>query len=141
MTSAKQQSGVALVAVIFLVVVIGAALVVLARLSVQSNAQITQSLLKARAEQAASAGIEYAVQRLVESGSPADVCSNDLAGSTVDVPAYADFEVTLNCELSTYQQSNPASEVDLYQLTSDAEYGDVDDADYSWSRLETQLTL
>lgn len=140
MTAAKQQRGVALVAVIFLIVVIGAALVVLARLSTQSNAQITQSLLQARGKQAALAAAEFGIQRLVESGSPGTLCSG-WSNTTVSVPAYAAFTVQISCSQSTYQDNNPSAQFELYRLVSEAQYGNLGDPDYTWVRLESAIEL
>ena len=127
----NRQQGVALVAVIFLIVVIGAALLVMARLSVQSNAQVTQSLLQARARQAAHAGIEWGVQTLQEMTNPD--CS--AFGGTVNVPAYSNYTVTVTCSVSTY---NFTQQIQLFRLNATAELGSsASDADYVWTTLDT----
>ncbi|MEP4548323.1 MAG: hypothetical protein ABJ000_19250 [Saccharospirillum sp.] len=133
----KPQQGVALVAVIFLIVVIGAALVVISRLSISSSAQVTQNLLQSRARQAASAGLEWATQRLVEEGSGACV-----ANTTVTVPAYSDYTVTVRCTEGRYNRPNPvAQRVYLYRLTAQAAFGNLNDANYVWTHRNATVEL
>ncbi len=133
----KPQQGVALVAVIFLIVVIGAALVVISRLSVSSSIQVTQNLLQTRARQAAAAGLEWATQQLVEQGGPA--CS---ANTTVAVPAYSDYTVTVHCTEGVYNKPNPASQrVFLYRLTAEAAFGSMNDANYVWTQRNATVEL
>lgn len=133
----KPQQGVALVAVIFLIVVIGAALVVISRLSISSSAQVTQNLLQTRARQAASAGLEWATQQLVEQGATA--CSGN---TTVAVPAYSDYTVTVLCSEGVYNKPNPASQrVFLYRLTAQAAFGSMNDANYVWTQRNATVEL
>jgi len=131
------QQGVALVAVIFLIVVIGAALVVISRLSISSSAQVTQNLLQMRAHRAASAGLEWATQRLVEEGATA--CS---AETTVTVPAYGDYTVTVRCTEGVYNRPNPAAQrVFLFRLTAEAAFGTLNDANYVWTQRNATVEL
>lgn len=133
----KPQQGVALVAVIFLIVVIGAALVVISRLSISSSAQVTQNLLQTRARQAASAGLEWATQSLVEQGATA--CT---ANTTVAVPAYSDYTVTVRCTEGVYNRPNPASQrVFLYRLTAEASFGNMNDTNYVWTQRNATVEL
>lgn len=133
----KPQQGVALVAVIFLIVVIGAALVVISRLSISSSAQVTQNLLQTRARQAASAGLEWATQQLVEQGATA--CS---ANTAVTVPAYSNYTVTVRCTEGVYNRPNPASQrVFLYRLTAEAAFGSLNDANYVWTQRNATVEL
>ena len=133
----KPQQGVALVAVIFLIVVIGAALVVISRLSISSSAQVTQNLLQSRARQAASAGLEWATQRLGEEGSGA--CAAD---TTITVPAYSDYTVTVSCTERAYNRPNPVSQrVFLYRLTAEAAFGNMNDANYVWTQRNATVEL
>ncbi|EAR07773.1 hypothetical protein [Reinekea blandensis] len=131
-----KQQGVALIAAIFLIVIIGAAVILLASLSTRNAQQTTQSLLKTRAEQAANAGIEASVQRLIE-----DISSTYLwcDGSTanVAVPAYTDFTVLVTCTQHEYHRTSQP--VTLIYLSATAESGSVDSVDYVWT--ETMATL
>lgn len=125
-----RQNGIALVAVIFLIVVIGAALAVMARLSVQSNAQITQSLLQARAKQAAAGGLEWGIQSIVED----QTCE---ASTTVNLPAYPGYTVTVTCASGAYNR--PSQSITLYRLTARAVTGAPGDADYVWTQLDMSV--
>lgn len=128
----NRQQGIALVAVVFLIVVIGAALIVMTRLSVQSNAQVTQSLLQARAKQAAQAGIEWGVQTLQEMTTPD--CGPPFGGE-INVPAYSNYTVTVTCTVSTY---NFTQQIELFRLTATAQFGNsTNDVDYVWTTLDT----
>lgn len=134
MRSLSQQKGVTLVAVIFLIVVLGAAVTVLARLSAQSSAQTTQSLLQARAKQAAAAGIEWGVQTLVEGG---DCGTLESSGSDLNVGAYPNVRVDLTCEANGPYNRN--QQITLYRLAAQATYGEPDDADHVWAELNTTV--
>lgn len=128
----KRESGIALIAAIFLVVVIGAALVILATLSVRNSQQTTQNLLQARAYLSASAALEYAVQTIVETAS----CPTN---GPVSVPSYSDFSVNLNCSSNAYNR--PSQEITLFELTATAEFGTVDSADYVWTEQKATIEL
>lgn len=132
----QKQQGVALIAAIFLVVVIGAAVVILASLSTRNSQQTTQNLLKARAEQAAQAGIEATVQRLIEDSSGTYAwCDGTTAN--VPVPAYTDFTVQVTCTQNEYHR--PSQPITLINLSATAEFGSADRGDYVWT--ETMATL
>lgn len=138
MTSPRQQQGFTLVAVIFLVIVLGGALAIMATLSSQSTGQITQNLLQSRARLAAQAGLEWATQRLVTEtdSNRATLCSATLQGANVQVPAYhPDFSVSLLCQRRPY--SNSA--IVLYDLTARAEYGQLGAPDYVWTEQNATL--
>lgn len=129
--SQHAQSGIALIAAIFLIVIIASALVILATLSVRNTEQTTQNLLKTRAQMAASAAGEFAVQSLIEnSGSN---CAT-LNGSVVSIPEYSNFNVSLSCSENDYNR--PSQQITLFNLITVAEYGTVGDPDYVWTELE-----
>ena len=135
MTSPQRQQGFTLVAVIFLIIVLGGALALLATLSTQSSGQITQNLLQSRARLAAQAGLEWGTQLLVTAGDPATACTGTLAGASVTVPAYPTISVSLLCQQRQY--GNPA--IVLYDLTARAEYGQLGAADYVWTEQNATL--
>ncbi len=132
----KKQQGVALVAAIFIVVIIGTALVVMATLSVRTSEQTTQNLLQIRAQFAASAAIEERIQRLIE-GTITD-CSQGTAGSSaISVPAYSEFTVTLSCLFNQYNR--PAQRISLYELSAIAVYSSPDNPDYVWAEVNASV--
>lgn len=132
----KQQQGIALIAAIFLVVIIGSALVLLATLSTRNSQQTTQSLLQIRAQIAAQAGLEYAVQRLVLAPTNTAWCTGT---QSVSIAVYSEFSVNLTCNSNIYNR--PSQQITLYRLETTAEYGNQDSADYAWSKLEATVEL
>jgi Tfp pilus assembly protein PilX len=127
-----KQNGVALMAAIFLVVVIGLAVVVMSVLATRNTQQNTQSLLQMRAQSAAAAGLEYAVQQLVETGT----CSNI---ASLTVPALTNFSVSLTCISSKHHR--PPNQITLFELSAVAEYGSETEADYVWTELTSTVEL
>lgn len=133
----KKESGIALIAAIFLVVVIGVALIVLASLTVRNTQQSTQNLLKARAQLAASSGLEATVQRIILAPAATGWCNGSAA--SVNVPAYSDFSVQITCSENSYNR--PSQAIALYTLSATAEYGSSDDIDYVWTEISATIEL
>lgn len=128
----KNQQGIALIAAIFLVVVIGVALVVLATLSGRNTQQTTQNLLQMRAQSAAISAIEFGVQNILVN----DACDADIP---VAISAFANFNVRLQCVSADF---NPASQsITLYNLNATAEFGSPADADYVWAEMSATVEL
>lgn len=131
----KNQRGIALIAAIFLVVVIGAALVLLATLSLRGSQQTTQNLLQMRANAAAQAAIDYGVQLLISGTN----CSAPSLQGSVAVPAYADFTINLSCSQNSYNRTSQA--ISIIELSVVVEYGTVDTPDYVWVNQKTTVEL
>jgi MSHA biogenesis protein MshP len=128
----SSQRGVALVAAIFLIVVIGLAVVVMSVLATRNTQQNTQSLLQMRAQSAAAAGLEYAAQNIVTTSTCTNVSGlalNGLSGFSVDV----------SCVSNEYNR--PSQKITLFRLRAIAEYGNVGNADYVWSELTSTVEL
>ena len=135
----KQQRGVALIAAIFVIVIIGSALVILSSLVVRTGEQTTQNLLQIRARLAADAGIEAIIQQLVED-SDSSACS-DTATITNDisVPAYSTFTVTVNCRF--YRYNFNAQALRIYQLEASAQHSEPALTDYIWAQVTASLEM
>ena len=131
----KKQQGIALIAAIFLVVVIGAALALLATLSLRGSQQTTQNLLQARAQAAAQSAIEYGAQLLVNGTS----CTGAELNTTMTLPAFANYIATLNCTQNIYNR--PSQTISLFKLQVTVEYGTPNTADYVWTQTEATLEL
>ncbi len=131
----KNQRGIALIAAIFLVVVIGAALVLLATLSLRGSQQTTQNLLQMRANAAAQAAIDYGVQLLISGTN----CSAPSLQGSVAVPAYADFTTNLSCRQNNYNRTSQA--ISIIELSVVVEYGTADSPDYVWVNQKTTVEL
>jgi type II secretory pathway pseudopilin PulG len=135
LAATKKQQGVALIATIFLVVIIGALVVLLGTLSLRNTEQTTQSLLQIRAQQAVNSAQEYAVQSLIETDGAS--CASVLNNATLSIPEYSNYSVQLTCSSTDYNR--PSQQITLYQLIATAEYGSVDDTDYVWTKLEATV--
>ena len=131
----RNQRGIALIAAIFLVVVIGAALVLLATLSLRGSQQTTQNLLQMRANAAAQAAIDYGVQLLISGTN----CSAPSLQGSVAVPAYADFTINLSCRQNNYNRTSQA--ISIIELSVVVEYGTADSPDYVWVNQKTTVEL
>lgn len=132
MKSYSSQRGVALIAAIFLIVVIGLAVVVMSILATRNTQQNSQSLLQMRAQSAAMAGLEYAAQHIVTSGS----CTND---SGVNLDGLTNFSIDILCV--SHEHNLPSQKITLFEVYAIAEYGSVGDADYVWSELTSTIEL
>lgn len=129
----RPQQGIALIAAIFLIVIIGAAVVLLSTLSSRNTQQNTQNLLQFRAQLAAQAAIEYGIQYLTQGGS----CSDSDLNSTVIVTAYSGFTVDLTCTSNPYNR--PSQQITISKLTATAQLGVAADPDYVWAQIITYI--
>ena len=138
----KHQSGIALIAAIFLVVVIGAALVLLATLSLRNSQQTTQNLLQTRSQLAANAGIEWIIQSLIVNGSAApcaSVTAPPATATTLALAAYPSMTVIVSCDFTTFNR--PSQLKTLYRITATAEFGTINEPDYAWAEVEATIEL
>lgn len=129
----KQQRGVALIAAIFVIVVLGLAVVVMSVLAVRSSQQTTQSLLALRAEQAAASAIDYTTQRLVASA--AKDCS--VVPASLSLDAFSDYAITLGCSANNYNR--PSDAATLLTITATVEFGTVNSSDYVWRQMHATV--
>ncbi|MFQ3232198.1 hypothetical protein [Reinekea sp.] len=128
----SSQRGVALVAAIFLIVVIGLAVVVMSVLATRNTQQNTQSLLQMRAQSASMAGLEYAAQQIVVSSS----CTNEF---DLALPALPGFSIDILC--ISNEHNRPSQTITLFEVRAITEYGNVGDPDYVWSELTSTIEL
>jgi len=131
----KKQKGVALIAAIFLVVVIGGAVVLLSVLSLRNSQQTTQNLLQFRAQAAANAALEFAVQSLVEGID----CSNPALNGATNIPQFSDFTVTLSCASNNYNR--PSQSITILNLSAIAQFGSPNAPDYVWTQIDATIEL
>lgn len=129
----QNQQGIALIAALFLVVIIGAAVVLMAVLSIRNSQQTTQNLLQTRAVMAANAAIEYGAHSLVNGSDCVTIAG------TVNVPAFSDFSVTLTCADNSYNRTSQA--ITIFELSVVAEFGSEADADYVWTQTDATIEL
>lgn len=116
---APRQTGFALVAAMFVMIII--AMVVLAMMRLAGNQHGTNSLAiqQARAYQAARAGLDWGIaQASPPAGAPSCAANApvSLAGSNL-----SEFTVAVTCNVSNYSENGTA--VNIYRLTATAQNG------------------
>jgi len=136
--SRSAERGVALIAAIFLVVIIGAGVVLLSVLSVRNSQQTTQNLLQIRAHLSVDAALEFAVQSL-EEGVTCAVLNSSYADELL-IEGYPGFTTTLTCEQNNYI-GPPANTTGILTLVATSISGSAAGADYVWARSEAAVEL
>lgn len=124
----RKQRGITLVGAIFVLVIVallGQFLVSITGVQRQTGLLALQS---ARAYQAANAGIEWGIDRVVNAAS--------CAASTNLSPNINNFAVNVNCsQVGSYTEAD--NTVLIYRISSTSEYGSYGDPDYASRRLQT----
>ena len=130
----RDQRGVALIAALFLLVVLAALGVYMVTMSGVESRTPVFALQGARAFEAARSGVEWGIYQAEQQPTPA--CS---ASTTFPV---GDFSVTVNCSqqpaAGTFKEG-PLS-YHVYQLSALAELGSYGSADYVSRQVETRVT-
>jgi len=127
----RPERGFALVAALFVMVVIAVVVAAMSRLSVTQNASLDLGIQQARAYQAARAGLEWGLHQLLLDGT----CSPSNPALSMANSGLDEFTVTLACA-SLYSYSKES----LYRLTATASNGSPDSrADYAWRQLEVTV--
>lgn len=130
----RPERGFALVAALFLIVIIALVLATMSRLAVNQSADADLALQQARAYQAARAGLEWGIHQVRASGSCASG-SVDLAGGNL-----SDFSVGLSCSRRDYTDDAGAP-LSLFRLEATASNGTPGSRlDYAWRRLTATVT-
>lgn len=141
----RPERGFALVAALFVMVIIAVVVATMSRLSVTQNTSLDLAIQQARAYHAARAGLEWGLHQLMLE-SNAGVCpvnaAVSMSGSGLD-----DFGVSLACVklpcatavcAQTYTEGTRT--FNLYRLTATASNGSPDSrVDYAWRRLEVTV--
>jgi len=133
----SSQSGVALIAVIFIMLVIGGAIGMMMKFSNISQANFDQSIQLTRAELAAKSALSWGIYhakndndcsnvRLPDSSTPTD---------TMTLTAYPGFEMTVSCILNQYNGN-----ISIMQITATAQFGNnPSDNDYVWRSISATV--
>lgn len=119
------QRGFGLVAAMFLIVIIAALIAVMARLALTQNATNSLAIQQARAYQAARAGLELGIYRVLDGQDCAAVF--DLDGFQVSVATCPSQDV------GTLPEEGRA--VSFFSVESTAEFGAPGSPDYAYRRL------
>jgi len=124
----SRQHGFGLVAAMFVIIIITAVITAMARLAETQNATNSMAIQQARAYQAARAGLEWGINRVVN-GQPC-ASSFSLAG----------FSIIVTCAPTppmTVAEENKA--VQFYELVATAEFGAAGSPDYAYRRLSVMV--
>ena len=142
----RPERGFALVAALFVMVIIALVIMMMSRLSVTQNAGLDLGIQQARAYQAARAGLEWGLYQLLREDNLAGTCpessSISMAGSGL-----TDFRVSLDCVKlpcstvsCTQDYTDGLLPFNLYRLTATASNGNpAERADYAWRQLEVTV--
>ena len=132
MTRPSRSTGAALISAIFLIIVLVALGAAMVSLSTVQQDTATKSVLAARVYYGAKAGLEWAIQRAIATGS--------CAGSATFTPAgtgFAGESVTVTCAAS---QHGAGTNVFTYYIASTATTGALGTLTYAERRMEATVS-
>jgi len=139
----KNNNGFALIAVIFLMVIMAGAVLMMGRLSDMQQAERNLEVLGARANSAAKSALQWAVYRL--SDNDAYFCNTATTSVTaptwtLDEGSLKGFDVTLTCNKTEFAQG--LTTITTYALTAAASYNTYDgDAEYVYRKVSAVIEL
>ncbi len=128
----RRQRGFALVAAIFLLVVLASLGVFIVRVSGVQQQTVNIALLGARAFEAAVAGIEWGAFRAIDAGS----CTNTTLNLTEG--GLDGFDVDVSCSSSAHTEEGNA--YNLYDIDVEARAGVYGTPDYVSRRMQATIT-
>lgn len=128
----NNQRGFSIVMAIFILVVVGLLGGYMVRMSGVQFSTFNQSLLGARAYQAAHAGIEWGIARISNGGTCTDV-----QGQTLNFAGLNGFSVRMTCSSQTFSEAdqNPS----IYRIGALSEFGSYAGSDYTARQLEVAI--
>jgi len=126
------QRGFALVAAIFLIVVLASLGVVIVRISGVQQHTVNIALLGARAFEAAVAGMEWGAFQALDSGACTSTTLNLTEGGLTG------FDVDVTCSSSAHTESGNV--YNLYLIDAEARYGVYGTPDYVSRRMQARVT-
>ncbi|MCM2319751.1 MAG: hypothetical protein NDI93_10540 [Pseudomonas sp.] len=141
----RPERGFALVAALFVMVIIAVVVATMSRLSVTQNTSLDLAIQQARAYHAARAGLEWGLHQLMAESNTTGICpvgSLSLAGSGLSEFSVSLTCVKLPCATATCVTSYTEGirTFNLYRLTATADNGSPDSrVDYAWRRLEVMV--
>ncbi len=125
-----RQQGITLIGAIFVLIIVsllGQYLVNIAGVQQKTSLLALQS---ARAYHAANAGIEWGIDRVINSAT--------CVASTTLSPAISNFTVIVNCQLLGSYSENTVTK-NVYFITANSAYGSYGDTDYVARSLEVSI--
>lgn len=126
----SKQKGITLIGAIFVLVIVSLLGIYLVKITGAQRQMVLMNLQSARAYQAANAGIEWGIARLINSNS----CTN-----TTNLDSKLNgFNVSVSCTLLQAGGYDEAGEtINVYQITSSSVFGNYTDTNYTSRELET----
>jgi MSHA biogenesis protein MshP len=130
----KTQRGFSIVMAIFVLVVLGLLGGYMVRMAGVQLSTYNQTLLGARAYQAAHAGIEWGIARISNGGNCADIN----AQTAMSFAGLNGFSVRLNCSNQSYSEAdqNPT----VYRISALSQFGSYSSSEYVARELEVSIT-
>lgn len=129
----NHQRGFSLVAAIFILVVLGLLGGYMLKLSAVQHRTFDDALQGAKAYQGARAGIEWAIARISNGGSCADIG----AQTAMTFNGLEGFSVGLSCSSTSYSEAN--SNMVVYRINALAQFGNYTDSDYVAREIEVSI--
>lgn len=139
MMSLSRQKGFSLVTAIFLLVVLASLGAFMVTIGGTQRTTTIAAIQGARAYQAASSGIEWAIPRLLAPGTD---CTAITANSsyTLNVTGMNGFDVSVSCEGTTHTEAGPPGNVKIYSITSVATFGTYGSPDFVRRRITATIS-
>lgn len=135
--SLQQQNGMALIAVIFIMIVMSGAVLMMSRLADMQAAERTMDVMAARAQSSAKAGLQWAIKQIQDNGS----CPGASETFTMDAESdLSGFSVTVTCGATDFTEG--LNTITLYNVTAQANFSAIDTTgEYVFRRLTAVVEL
>lgn len=129
----KTQRGFSIVMAIFVLVVLGLLGGYMVRMAGVQLSTFNQTLLGARAYQAAHAGIEWSIARISNGGS----CTDVNAQTAMSFAGLNGFSVRLNCSSEHYSEAD--KNLTVYRINALSQFGSYSSSEYVARELQVSI--
>ena len=119
--TARRQQGVALIAAVFLIAVLGSIAAYMVISSSRAQLQPVQAKLAAEAYQAARAGLEWGAYQAIVNGAADPTACN--SGGGFSPPGLDEFTVVVNCNSSVHRDGAGNTEIRIFVINATASTG------------------
>ena len=140
----RRFRGFALPSAIFLLVILAGLAAFLVNISMTQHATSAQDVQGARAYQAARAGIEWGLYRVLDPlnatvVAPGDAAWPKLPGCATGTLAIEGFTVAVDCAAFSYAEAGSSRQIRVYRLTATASAGAVGTAGFVERQVEVTV--
>ncbi|MCG8316243.1 MAG: hypothetical protein MI976_23790 [Pseudomonadales bacterium] len=130
--------GFALPAAIFVVVVLGVAVIYMGRMNTTQAMGSALSVQANRAYWAAQSGVEWAINQITG--------SNSCFASPTTLPALpgslSNYSIQVSCSRRTYREGSSVDNLFIYEIDAEASYGSgPSDPDYVYRKVQATLSV